>query len=305
MVCCDHMTIAACHISPEGVVLGADSTSTVMRPGPQGTQTYYLDYEQKVFEIGPKGSTLGLVTWGAGRVGRLSHRTIAAKLGKESSKQGFESVLAAAERCGEIVQQELINTYGNELLSQVQSLFTKYESDPTSVSEEEWLRLSAADSLAGGYFIAGRIESAEPCRGYAVEWNPCRPRVALTELPAEAANFRGVPQVIERLIHGYDRDLVVNILESGKWQGSSEELLDVLQASRLIQPTHLPIREAIDWVHTVIHTTIRAIKFAGWHMCGGPVEIAVITTDRPFRWVCHKRLGAAIITSQERTHGRE
>jgi len=29
-------------------------------------------------------------------------------------------------------------------------------------------------------------------------------------------------------------------------------------------------------------------------VCGGPVEIAVITTDRSFRWVHHKRFDAAI-----------
>ena len=57
----------------------------------------------------------------------------------------------------------------------------------------------------------------------------------------------------------------------------------------------LPIREAIDWVHASIYTTIQAMKFS--HLapvCGGPVEIAVITTDRPFRWVRHKRLDAAL-----------
>jgi hypothetical protein len=29
-------------------------------------------------------------------------------------------------------------------------------------------------------------------------------------------------------------------------------------------------------------------------VCGGPVEVAVITTDRRFRWVRHKRFDAAI-----------
>lgn len=44
-----------------------------------------------------------------------------------------------------------------------------------------------------------------------------------------------------------------------------------------------------------IYTTIKAMKFS--HMapvCGGPVEVAVITTDRRFRWVRHKGFDAAI-----------
>jgi hypothetical protein len=57
----------------------------------------------------------------------------------------------------------------------------------------------------------------------------------------------------------------------------------------------LPIREAIDWVHASIYATIKMMKFS--HLppvCGGPVEIAVITTDKKFRWVRHKRFDAAI-----------
>lgn len=44
-----------------------------------------------------------------------------------------------------------------------------------------------------------------------------------------------------------------------------------------------------------VYTTIQNMKFS--HLapvCGGPVEIALITGDRPFRWVRHKRLDAAI-----------
>ena len=29
-------------------------------------------------------------------------------------------------------------------------------------------------------------------------------------------------------------------------------------------------------------------------VCGGPIEVAVITTARRFRWVCHKELDAAL-----------
>jgi hypothetical protein len=61
------------------------------------------------------------------------------------------------------------------------------------------------------------------------------------------------------------------------------------------QPFDLPIREAIDWLHASIYTTIKTMKFS--HMtsvCGGSVEIAVITTDRRFRWVRHKGFDSAI-----------
>ena len=51
----------------------------------------------------------------------------------------------------------------------------------------------------------------------------------------------------------------------------------------------------IDFVHACIASTIKAMKFSNLaQICGGPIEIAVITTDRRFRWVRHKEWDAAI-----------
>jgi hypothetical protein len=55
------VTIAACYVSPEGIVLGADSASTYAFP----TGHHHFNYGQKLFEIGTE-STLGIVTWGLG-----------------------------------------------------------------------------------------------------------------------------------------------------------------------------------------------------------------------------------------------
>lgn len=70
------MTIAACYLSPEGVILGADSTSTMQQPG---MPDHYYNHEQKIFEIG-EGSTLGITMWGVGGLGDLSYRTMLAEL---------------------------------------------------------------------------------------------------------------------------------------------------------------------------------------------------------------------------------
>jgi hypothetical protein len=65
------VTIAACYVSPEGVVLGADSTVSAYI-APHGF--HYLNHAQKVFEVGNE-STLGAVVWGLGALGNTSHRT--------------------------------------------------------------------------------------------------------------------------------------------------------------------------------------------------------------------------------------
>lgn len=51
------MTIAACYVSNEGVVFGADSTSSFMTS--EGLRHY--NNEQKLFEIGEMGSSLGWI----------------------------------------------------------------------------------------------------------------------------------------------------------------------------------------------------------------------------------------------------
>jgi hypothetical protein len=71
------VTIAACYVTPEGVVLGADSTTSAMLAG----GFHYFNYSQKVFEIGNPGEgTLGIVTWGLAGIDTHSFRTLLALL---------------------------------------------------------------------------------------------------------------------------------------------------------------------------------------------------------------------------------
>jgi len=84
-------------------------------------------------------------------------------------------------------------------------------------------------------------------------------------------------------------------VSSGKWNGSRVDL-DAIIAKFALQHAILPIRDAIDFVHSCIHSTIKALKFSQLSQsCGGPIEIAVITMDRTFRWVRHKQFDAAIM----------
>ena len=97
------MTIAACYVSSEGIVLGADSTSTVFVAGPTpnilGT-TRHLNYAQKLFEIG-EDSTLGLTIWGMGAINGISHRTMIAKFADDLKTKTLQSVEQAAQKFSE------------------------------------------------------------------------------------------------------------------------------------------------------------------------------------------------------------
>jgi hypothetical protein len=76
------VTIAACFLTSEGVVLGADSTVTL----PVGQDARYFNNEQKVFEIGER-SSLGLTLWGSVPVS-VSYRTLLAMFADEFVAEG-------------------------------------------------------------------------------------------------------------------------------------------------------------------------------------------------------------------------
>ena len=74
------MTIAACYLSSEAVVFGADSTTTFLLPSPAGhlPRMRHYNFAQKIFEIG-QPSTLGVVIWGLASLPTLSYRTLFAQ----------------------------------------------------------------------------------------------------------------------------------------------------------------------------------------------------------------------------------
>lgn len=122
------------------------------------------------------------------------------------------------------------------------------------------------------------------------------------------AAFLGVPNIMKRLLLGADERLVPDLMKSGKWTGTEAYLNTILQNYYLKQSL-MPIRDGIDFVHAGILSTFRGLKFSNLsQVCGGSIEIAVITSDRPFRWVRHKRfdekpVGNGAISSATIAHG--
>jgi hypothetical protein len=259
------MTIAAAYLTPEGVVLGADSTTTMMGPG--GVQQL-LNNAQKVFEIGPQGKgRIGFCTWGSAMIGDLSHRTIGAMVADRMKDE--TTIGQAAEMLVEIVQRAPGNKNGLEV----------------------------------GYFLGGINPDRSPC---CCEISVVGTESTITKLPPWDAEFRGIPDFFTRCFFGFDRKLPGALADSLKKRlGPSapdnfsqlfeESLQEALARIYTGWTNQLPLRDAINFVHMFINLTITAFKFRlGPPMCGGKVEIGFITTDRPFRWACHKNFDSAI-----------
>ncbi len=97
------MTIAAAYLTSEGVVLGADSTSSVSN-GNDVVQLF--SYGQKVFEVG-EDARLCICTWGMGTLGAVSHRTLVARLAGAIDKDNT-TVREAAETFVKLVTEALV-----------------------------------------------------------------------------------------------------------------------------------------------------------------------------------------------------
>jgi hypothetical protein len=274
------VTIAACYVTPEGVVLGADSTASMTLTG----GFHYFNHAQKLFEVGsPETGTLGIAAWGLGGLAQRSHRTLVALFDDDLQSSPAATMPDVADRWTNMVWAECA-----QMTARCQALNAKPPFDAnakppnpaarTQAEEEEFEQLKRG--LVLGYYVAGHLLPERIPQAFSISFDP----LAAKPAPAPVAlwNFAGAPNMTD-------------ILNSGKWTGSAGELDQLLAKHQLATP-HLPIRDAIDFVHACIASTIKAMKFSTFaQICGGPIEIAVITTDRRFRWVRHKEWDAAIV----------
>ncbi|QDP26254.1 hypothetical protein [Bradyrhizobium cosmicum] len=293
------MTIAACYLSPEGLVLGADSTSTYANPDGH----HYFNHAQKLFEVG-EGSSLGIVTWGLGGLAVSSYRMLIAELADDLTATPPTSVAEVAHRwCDHFWNAYASSSFLAPLLARRDVLRAKTEyqvgvppapSARTEDEEDEFARL--LNTLGVGFCIGGHVASNRRPAAFEITIDPyVGAKPSPVDLPVGTQKFWGVPNLILRLIRGCDIGLRNKVLASGKWAGTPAEFDAFIDEFTLQHPGTVPIRDAIDFTYTCILSTIKAMKFSNLpQVCGGPIEIAVITNDRNFRWVRHKPLDAAI-----------
>lgn len=267
------MTIAAAYLVSEGVVLGADSSTmvSVRQPGAAGV-IQLLEHSQKVFEVG-QNSRLGVCTWGAGALGDVSHRTVIAQLAEELTDE--LSVKGAAEKLGNIAKP----------------LVEKHDVDFV------------------GYYLGGWETKTRYPACFKIEVR--KDKLDVEPLPLGLCTFSGMPNFFTRVFRGYDRELRDRLREEVKGLFTTSPIPENFDAAfdqafdraagPLIAAGHkdLPIREAIDFVYSYLHITVKATKFRfGAPVCGGPIEIGFITTDRFFRWASHKSFVSAILEQE-------
>lgn len=268
------MTIAAAYLTSEGVVFGVDSATTVSPVNAPGQVLQLLNHAQKLFQVG-NNSRFAFCSWGAGNIGRISHRTISARL---SELPGFATF--TVQQAMEGLVQVVMAARGAE---QVDGLL--------------------------GYFIGGWNLGTHDPQCFQVIFSPGQ-TPAVDQLGLGQGRFQGIPNFFTRVFHGYDPDMPGRLrtaVAEKFWLQQQQGLPQDFDArfaqafNEAVAPLaavgaeDMPIREAIDFVFSYIHITVKAHKFRfGPPLCGGPIEIGFISTDRPFRWALHKSFQTAM-----------
>ena len=306
------MTIAGCFVTGEGVVLGADSTTTFT----DQNGAHYFDHAQKLLQVDAAGC-FGIVTWGwAGEVQEFSYRTNVARFGDELAANPAKTIEEAAARWSKFYWDAL-NTRFKDQLAQVRPLWQRWEAHRKLTPEQREANKHALTpteeqalvnaNIYVGFCIAGRALPDRGIGAYTVEFEPVKSTTAPKPkaVPFGLPSFWGAPLMIDRVISNYDANVIKDILSAQvdpkdpksalRWNGSRQDLVDIFFKHELRVQPQMPIRDAVDFVHSAISMTCKWIRFAQLPpVCGGAVEVAVVTSDREFRWVRHKAFDVAI-----------
>jgi hypothetical protein len=174
-------------------------------------------------------------------------------------------------------------------------------------------RAAAQIHTLTGYFIGGwNLQTHDP-QCFQVLFQPGQNPI-IEPMPVGMARFQGIPHFFTRAFHGYDPALPQRLqhaiadrlflhqqqpLPGNYAQLFDQAFQDAIGPLVAAGVQDVPLRDAIDFVYSYIHITIKAHKFRfGPPPCGGPIEIAFISTDRSFRWALHKSFQTAMFEQE-------
>jgi hypothetical protein len=247
------VTIAACYLSPEGVVLGADSTTTY------GDRHY--NNSQKLFELG-EDATIGVITWGLGGLNVRSHRTLFAELNDDLVLNPPSDMQAVATRWATLYWQAYSdpNSGVATFVARCQALATQPAYDPNNPTPAANARSQDEEAefnmlrigLVAGFCLAGYVLPHREPLAFEIIVDPLANSVPTPTQYGYGYWFWDAPKMFQRLMHGCDEDLKADILGSGHWTGSLQDLNALVTKNALNHPATVPIRDAIDFVHASI-----------------------------------------------------
>jgi hypothetical protein len=276
------MTIAISLKINDGLVLAADSASTVMAmvPGQQTANVINVyNNANKIFNL-YKGLPIGAITWGGGAIGAASIATIVKDLrdrfsGKNAPDQSW--IIAKDKYTIEHVAKQFRSFVYEEL----------YQPAMKDAPGPPYPEI--------GFIVAGYSTGGHTPEEYSININAdgsCGEPVLMRKAAEVGATWAGQPEALNRLLMGHGSDLS-KILQNSLGVPAEQigAVMGVIQQSLQIPVivAPMPLQDAIDLAEFMVETTIKYTRFIpGPSTVGGPIEIAAISKHEGFRWVRRK-----------------
>jgi hypothetical protein len=262
----------------DGLVLAADSASTLLGASPMGGAGVVKVYNNanKIFNL-HKGLPIGAITWGAGNIGLASISTLAKDL---------RNRLAGEDRDHHDWHVDPRNYTVREVAERVRAF----------MFEELYRRAygSTQEKPPLGFVVAGYSSDATMAEEYSinVDQGECPPPRLLRNKDEVGLTWSGQPEPISRLVMGFS-PILPSVLEHQLGVPSDQipATMAILQqhlGAPLVQPA-MPLQDAIDLAKFLVEVAINWTKFfPGAPTVGGPIELAAISKHEGFKWIARK-----------------
>ncbi len=270
------MTIAITLKVNDGLVLAADSASTLIAK--DGGKTFAVNVynnANKIYNL-RKGLPIGCMTWGAGSIGKASISTLAKDLRKLLSDPQKE--------------EWWINPASYEIQDVARKVVRFMHQDNFVPAFIDW-----PDKPPIGFLVAGYSSGEAMAEEYQIDidskGNCSEPR-PLRNKDECGLTWNGEPEAITRLILGFGTNLPA-ILKA-KLGVTDEQLgpaLEIIRNNLTAPLIHdaMPIQDAIDLAEFLVDVTVQFSKFSpGAPTVGGPIELAAVSKHEGFKWIKRK-----------------
>lgn len=257
----------------DGLVFAADSATTLVGYGPDG-ETGVLNVWQhgnKVFNLHKK-LPIAAMTAGMGHIGPASISTLTKDLRRlltANSDWKLDVDNYTIEQVAQYAHQFFAELYG-----QLDS------PPPNPHSFEFWIGGIGSDGLRGEAWKI-HIENGQVHDLMLVAAQEDDDRIF----------WGGQPQVINRLLFGFDEALPEALAATGTEPDAVGAFVEGLKGSSVIPLVHaaMPVQDAIAVADFLVETTKRFFAFKpGADVVGGDTDIATVTKHEGFKWIRRK-----------------
>jgi|SRR5208282_2788047 len=269
----------------DGVVLAADSASTLTLPAPPGvvlppglSSTFVAnvyDNANKIFNL-VKGLPIGCITFGSGNIGNASIGTLIKDLRKQLTETPDKWEFTA-------------DKYTVEGIAKILAKFLGDECDKLEPSAKCNTNMGI---LLGGYSKPGDLGESW---SVGIERGTAQPPKRLRADHEVGLSWGGMTEVLQRIVLGFSPALFSVLAQVTQPPPNpavlASQLAPVLTARLQAQivSAPMPIQDVIDLARFLVHSAIMYARFLpGPNVVGGPIEVAAITKHESFKWISRK-----------------